>query len=178
MTGEQFLNSIEGRDRESIAKDFLRLVRLAEERAEPEMERLRTMIDRAGYGTGQKEAQRISGSSQRSRVECNVCAKIDLENEILKAGPKHKLTEGREAILNYAQLRYEAMAVIRLIPRPIYAEVLYLYYIEALTWEEVARTVKRSLRSTFRVHGYALEVFDKVWSRYIKAIDQKQGENQ
>src|SRR5574344_1473596 len=69
----------------TTAKDFLRLVRLAEERAEPEMERLRTLVDRAGYGTGQKEAQRVSGTSQRSRVECNVCAMIDLESEINKA---------------------------------------------------------------------------------------------
>lgn len=155
----------------STAKDFLRLVRMAEERADPEMERLRTLVDRAGYGTGQKEAQRISGTSQRSRVECNVCAKIDLENEILKAGMKRKLTEGRDAMLNYAQLRYEAMAVIRLIPRPVYAEVLYLYYIEVLTWEEVARTVKKSLRGTFRVHGYALEVFERIWTNYLKGID-------
>ena len=71
-----------------MAKEFLHLVRASEEQAEPEMERLRTLIDRAGYGTGQKEAQRVSGTSQRSRVECNVCAKVDLENEIKKKLPR------------------------------------------------------------------------------------------
>ena len=155
----------------STAKDFLRLVRMAEERADPEMERLRTLVDRAGYGTGQKEAQRVSGTSQRSRVECNVCAMIDLESEINKACSKHRPTHGQAAIKDYAALRYEAMTVMRMIPRPIYAEVLYLYYIEALTWPEVARTVKKSLRGTFRVHGYALEVFERIWTNYLKDID-------
>lgn len=156
----------------STAKDFLRIVRLAEEKAEPEMERLRTLVDQAGYGTGQKEAQRISGTSQRSRVETNVCAKIDLENELSKKGLKHTEIDRRAAFIDYAALRYEAMTVMRLIPRSTYSEVLYLYYIEALTWPEVAKTMKRSLRYTYKLHGYALEVFERVWTNYLRTLDR------
>ena len=156
-----------------LAKEFLHLVRASEEQAEPEMERLRTLIDRAGYGTGQKEAQRVSGTSQRSRVECNVCAKVDLENEIKKKLPRMQRTDyGVSTIIDYAALRNEAMIIMRLIPRPIYAEVLYLYYIEALSWPEVARTIKKSLRWTYKLHGYALEVFDRVWTNYLKTLDR------
>lgn len=144
------------------AKDFLNLVRLAEERAEPEMERLRTLTERAGYGTGQKEAQRVSGTNQRSKVEDNVCIKVDLEAEMQQKAPRIK-REVNKPLLDYASLRYEAMCVINGIPRYDYRQVLIHYYIDALTWPEVARTMKRSLRGTQSLGGYAVEVFGRIW---------------
>ena len=146
----------------STAKDFLRLVRLAEERAEPEMERLRTLVDRAGYGTGQKEAQRVSGTSQRSRVEDNICAKVDLETEYRQRGKCIKRS-GDPHLIDYAGLRYEAMTIINKIPRYSYRQVLIHYYVDALTWPEVARTMKRSLRGAQSLNGHALEVFGRIW---------------
>lgn len=144
------------------AKEFLQLVRMAEERAEPEMERLTTLVERAGYGTGQKEAQRVSGTSQRSRVEDNICAKVDLETEYRQRGKCIKRS-GDPHLLDYANLRYEAMTIINRIPRYSYRQVLIHYYIDALTWAEVSRIMKRSLRGTQSLNGYALEVFGRLW---------------
>lgn len=137
------------------AKEFLRSIRRTNIQSDREIERLREYRERAGYGTGKKEAGRISGTSQRSRVEDNVCRLVDLERRICRERRIEMIEDDQ------ADRREEAEHIIARIPRAQFAELLYLYYIESRTWDEVASVLKRSLRQTFYIHGDALQAFEK-----------------
>lgn len=130
------------------AKEFLRSVRKDESRYISRCEMLRDM---AGYGCGAKEAERISGDPARSRVEENVCKLIDLERE----------EKARSGTCNESR-REQAIELIKQIPREIYRETLFLYYLESLDWKQVARTIGRSERQTHYIHGWSLQIFDEI----------------
>jgi hypothetical protein len=141
------------------AKEFLQSVRQARGSIGPEIERLEELRERAGYGTGRKEATRISGTPQRSRVEDNICALVDYEAKL----NKERVQTEKPDMLDYAWRRAQAIDIIKRIPRQQYAEVLYLYYLEGLSWGEVASVIKRSIRHTHRLHGWALVIFERLW---------------
>ena len=136
------------------AKEYLRSIRKTNTQCDRELDRLREYRERAGYGTGKKEAGRISGTNQRSRVEENVCALVDLERRLCRERRIEMIED------DLADRREEAEAIIRLIPRLQFRELLYLYYIEGLTWDQVANVMKRNMRQVFRFHGYALQAFE------------------
>lgn len=141
------------------AKEYLQSVRQADSEADRQISILERYREAAGYGTGKHEATRISGTSQRSRVEDNVCALVDYERE-------HCLMDlADEAVDLYVDRREEAASIIRRIPREQYREVLYRYYIDGLTWRQVADQMGVSMRTVYRLHGWALLVFDRVWGK-------------
>ena len=141
------------------AKEFLQSVRRANTDADRQISRLEHYREAAGYGTGKREATRISGTSQRSRVEDNVCAMIDYERE-------HQLMgRANDAVDEFIDRRKTACDIIALIPRERYREVLYRYYIDGLTWSQVAEQMGDSLRTIYRLHGWALVVFERVMKK-------------
>lgn len=139
------------------AKEYLRSIRKTNAQYSRELDRLREYRERAGYGTGRKEAIRISGTNLRSRVEDNVCAMVDLERRLRRERRIEMIEDDQ------AERREEAEAIIARIPRPQFRELLCLYYIEGRTWDEVASVMRRSLRQTFYLHGYALQAFEKTF---------------
>lgn len=144
------------------AKEFLRQVRNERDLIAPEIERLETLREKAGYGTGRREAGRISGTSQRSKVEDNVCSLVDMERK-MNAQPGRLAGKPMGKLTNYSQMRYMTIDILRRMNPPIYAEVLMHYYLEGLSWAEVAKTIKRSYRHTLRIHGWALLIFERLW---------------
>jgi hypothetical protein len=134
------------------AKEYLRSVRNDESRYISKCERLRDM---AGYGCGQKEAERISGDPARSRVENCVVALVDLERKM----------QGKAVSRVNVDRQAEAVELIRKIPRELYREVLFLYYCESLDWKQVAKTVGRSERQIHYIHGWALQIFEEILRR-------------
>lgn len=138
------------------AKEFLQSVRRANTDADRHVSRLEHYREAAGYGTGKREASRISGTSQRSRVEDNVCAMIDYERE-------HQLMgRANDAVDEFVDRRKTACDIIALIPRERYREVLYRYYIDGLTWRQVAEQMGIGIRRVYKLHGWALVIFDKI----------------
>lgn len=138
------------------AKEYLQSVRRANTDADGHINRLEHYREAAGYGTGKREASRISGTSQRSRVEDNVCAMIDYERE-------HQLMgRANDAVDEFIDRRKTACDIIALIPRERYREVLYRYYIDGLTWRQVAEQMGIGIRRVYKLHGWALVIFDKV----------------
>lgn len=129
------------------AKEFLRSVRKDESRYISRCEMLRDM---AGYGCGAKEAERISGDPARSRVEENVCKLIDLERE----------EKARSGTCDMDR-REQAIELIKQIPREIYREALYNYYIDNMSWKQVASTIGRTEKQVYQIHGYALQIFEE-----------------
>ena len=139
------------------AKEYLQSVRKADSKADRQIARLEAFREAAAYGTGRWEATRISGTPQRSRVEDNVCAMIDYERE-------HCLMlRANQAVDQYTDRRDQAAAIIRCIPRQEYREVLYRYYIDGLTWRQVAEQMGIGVATAHRLHGWALVVFDRLW---------------
>lgn len=137
------------------AKEYLQSVRQADTDADRQIARLEAYREAAAYGTGRREATRISGTGQRSRVEDNVCALVDYERE-------HRLMVcANQAVDICSDRRIEAAAIIRRMPRERYREVLYRYYIDGLTWRKVAEQMGVSLRTAHRLHGWALTVFER-----------------
>lgn len=145
------------------AKEYLQSVRWANVEADRRVSRLERYRDCAGYGTGKREATRISGTSQRSRVEDNVCALVDLERKL--GMERGLMADADRAVDEYVDRKAEATALIARIPRQLYREVLYHYYIDCLSWEQVAAVVGRSLRQTHYIHGWALQIFERVIQR-------------
>lgn len=138
------------------AKEYLQSVRRANTDADRHISRLEHYREAAGYGTGKREASRISGTSQRSRVEDNVCAMIDYERE-------HQLMgRANDAVDEFVDRRKSACDIIALIPRERYREVLYRYYIDGLTWRQVAEQMGIGIRRVYKLHGWALVIFDKI----------------
>ena len=142
------------------AKEYLQSVRWANIEADRRVSRLERYRDCAGYGTGKREATRISGTSQRSRVEDNVCALVDLERKMQME--RGMMADADRAVDDYVDRKAEATALIARIPRQLYREVLYHYYIECLSWEQVATVVGRSLRQTHYIHGWALQILERL----------------
>lgn len=148
------------------AKEYLRQVRQANFQADKNICRLEHFREAACYGTGRKEAERISGSAQRSRVEENVCCMIDLERRMQERG---LMVRANQAVDAFVDRRQEAALIISRVRQPQFRELLTLYYIDGLAWDQVARVLRCSVRHAFRIHGTALLVFDpllkEVWEK-------------
>lgn len=154
------------------AKEYLRSVRVANEQVSRAVRRLEIYREKAGYGTGSKEAERISGTSQRSRVEDNVCKMVDLERKL--EAERRLMTDANEAVHLYVDRREEAKALIRRMPQERFREVLWRYYIDGLTWGQVFEQMGIKARSHgFRLHGWALLAFEKFYKRLDRGLLDK-----
>lgn len=154
------------------AKEYLRSVRVANEQVSRAVRRLEIYREKAMYGTGQKEAERISGTSQRSRVEENVCKMIDLERKL--AAERRLMDEANAATDIYVDRKEQAKELIRQIPQEAFREVLWRYYIDGLTWGQVFEQMGIKARSHgFRLHGWALLAFEKFYKRLDRGLLDK-----
>jgi len=146
------------------AKEFLRSVRVANDNANSAIRRLEMYREKATYGTGSKEAERISGTGQRSRVEENVCKMIDLER---KLEIEHRLMDDANIATDiFVDRKRQAEEMIRQIPQESFREVLWRYYIDGLSWGQVADQMRVGRRWLFRLHGWALVEFSKIMKKH------------
>lgn len=145
------------------AKEFLRGIRIANDNVNSAIRRLEIYREKAMYGTGSKEAERISGTSQRSRVEENVCKMVDLERKI--ENELRLMDEANAATDIYVDRKEQAKEIIRQIPQESFREVLWRYYIDGLSWGQVADQMRVGRRWLFRLHGWALVEFSKIMKK-------------
>lgn len=82
------------------------------------------------------------------------------ENKIIN------LIETREncnkAVDRFADYKSECLRLIDLIPSATYRQVLALRYIDYFKWEKIEKIMHYSESHIFRLHGQALEEFEKV----------------
>ena len=104
----------------------------------------------AGAGTGVSTAARLSGTSQRSRVEDAVCELMEIEADI----------ERREVELKplMRQVRVAVLALDNQLER----QVMWLRYVACLGWRDIAGKLCVTDRHAKRVHGYALRKLQNV----------------
>lgn len=124
------------------AKEFLRRARSVDRRvdeAQERVERLRARLE-AGRMSSVTGMPRGGGSDWTETAD----RLIELEQVVNQ--------RTRELV----RWKLAAIDAIRAVEEPRLAEVLELYYIDALTWEQVAQRMGLDLRWVYRLHGKAL----------------------
>ena len=125
------------------AKEFLRRARDANRRAEKALERLDRL--RAKLEAGRMSS--ASGMPRGGGADWTETADRLIELERSTSAQVRELVRWKEA----------ALAAIRAVPDPRQAEVLELYYIGGLTWDQVARQMHTTQRWVMILHGRGLQ---------------------
>ena len=135
------------------AKEQLNAIRDEDRAIQNAIERVDNWYDAATRGTGSMEAERVSGTGERSRVETAVCRMVDFERE-------QHLTARIDALVD---MRQSAERIIKRIDSPRFRQVLTLRYLQTeswtWTWERIAAEIGCSVRTIHVLHGWALVAF-------------------
>ena len=133
------------------AKEYLRQLRRLDVEIEAklrEYERIRSIATWTGANLTH---ERVSGGKRRiSKVEDCAIKLVTLEDEL------------RRDIARLTAQKTETLLRINELTMPDHRTLLLLYYVNGMTWEEIAVHMSFSYRHTLRLHGYALTEFDKL----------------
>lgn len=130
-----------------LLQDFRKLNRLVQEKTE----RLAALMESATRATSSFEAERISGTGERSRVESLMIRKIDLERQL----------DGAIDELN-AQ-RYRIQNAIDRIEDPDQRSLLDMRYIDGKRWLFIMDRLHVGETTSRRIHHAALEAFMRAY---------------
>jgi len=124
------------------AKEFLRRARSVDRRVDEAQERVKRL--RARLESGRMSS--VTGMPRGGGSDWTETADRLIELEQVVNQRTRELVRWKLA----------AIDAIRGVEEPREAEVLELYYIDALTWEQVAHRMALDLRWVYRLHGRAL----------------------
>lgn len=124
------------------AKEFLRRARSVDRRVDEAQERVQRL--RARLESGRMSA--VTGMPRGGSADWTETADRLIELEQVVNQRTRELVRWKLA----------AIDAIRSVEEPREAELLELYYIDALTWEQVAQRMALDLRWVYRLHGRAL----------------------
>ena len=124
------------------AKEFLRRARDVDRRVDEAQERVDRL--RAKLGAGRMSS--LTGMPRGGVSDWTETADRLIELERVVNARTRELV----------RLKLAAIDAIRAVEEPRLAEVLELYYIDGLTWEQVAGRMRMSDRHVKRLHGLAL----------------------
>lgn len=124
------------------AKEFLRRAREADRRVDEATERVDRL--RAKLESGRMSS--LTGMPRGGGADWTETADrlIELERRV------------NERTRELVRWKLAAIDAIREVGEPRLAEVLELYYIDGLTWEQVAHRMALDVRWVYRLHGRAL----------------------
>lgn len=135
------------------AKEQLNAIRDEDRAIQNAIERVDNWYDAATRGTGSMEAERVSGTGERSRVETAVCRMVDFERE-------QHLTARIDALVD---MRQSAERIISRIDSPRFRQVLTLRYLHTKSWtwgwRRIASVMGLPLTTVYELHGWALQAF-------------------
>lgn len=141
------------------AKERLNLIRIEDKAIQDAQDRCGNWFDAATRGTGSMEAERVSGTGERSRVESAVCRMVDFEKE-------QHLTARIDALVD---MRRSAERVIARIESPRFRQVLMLRYLQfeswTWTWERIAAEMRCPKTTVYELHGWALQAYEMARKR-------------
>lgn len=130
-----------------ILQDFRKLSRLVQEKTE----RLAALMESATRATSSMEAERISGTGERSRVETLMIRKIDLERQL------------DDSIDDLNAQRYRIQNAIDRIEDPDQRSLLDMRYIDGKRWLFIMDRLHIGETTSRRVHHAALEAFMRAY---------------
>lgn len=131
----------------TLLQDFRKLNRLVQEKTE----RLSALMESATRATSSFEAERISGTGDRSRVESLMIRKIDLERQL------------DDSIDELNARRYRIQNAIDRIEDPDQRSLLDMRYIDGKRWLFIMDRLHVGETTSRRVHHAALEAFMRAY---------------
>lgn len=135
------------------AKEYLRNISVLDKKIKANLKHIDDLRARAtSIGSSSNvEAERVQGGSSNPDKVGNLVCKIDeYEREV------------NEIIDAYVDAKEEAMSMIDQLDNSLHIEILTMRYFEEKSFEEIAVTLEKSYRHTTRLHGYALQEFQKI----------------
>ncbi len=141
------------------AKETLNAIRDEDRAIQNAIERVENWYDAATRSTGSMEAERVSGTGERSRVESAVCRIVDYERE-------QHLTARIDALVD---MRQSAERIIKRIDSPRFRQVLTLRYLQTESWKwgwrRIASVMGLPLTTVYELHGWALQAYETARKR-------------
>lgn len=118
------------------------------------------------------EVKQLKEAKQRAYVLA-VGSSVDTSKEKLSGTRKNSTENKFVAYTEYSELldkkitelmsrRLKTRKMLDELDNPIHRMLLQYYYIDCLTWEQVADRIHYSIRSVHRLHGKALTELDRV----------------
>lgn len=132
------------------AKEYLQKMRMYDARIESkllEVQQLKAMITKI---TPTLKDDVVSSSGNQDKLGDAVAKIVDLENEINKD------------IDCYIDLKREVKAKLEKLTNPNYYKVLEKRYVQYHTFERIATEMHYSYRNITKLHGRALQAFEKL----------------
>lgn len=135
-----------------LLQDFRRINRLVQEKKE----RLADLMESATRATSSYEAERVSGSGERSRVETLMNRKIDLERQL------------GSSIERLDAERYRIQAAIDRVEDKDQRSLLDLRYIDGKRWLFIMDRLHVGETTSRRIHHAALDAFMRAYDALAK----------
>lgn len=132
------------------AKEYLNSVRLADRRINIKNEELYHLQLNIAQTSPQTTSERVQSSSANDFMKI-VDKIVDLQNEI------------NAEIDKLVDLKTDARNKINQLDDERFVIVLTDYYINCKTWEQVAEDNNYGIRHVFKLHGWALKEFEKLF---------------
>ena len=133
------------------AKRELQNYRQLNKRISEMYERISNLMDRATRSTPSMEAEPVSGSGDRSRVEQTVITKVDLERQL-------------DSMIDESRARRDAIQnAIQAMPDLRERRLLELRYIDGRSWVNVMTRMEIGDTWSKTIHASALEHFAEIY---------------
>lgn len=133
------------------AKGALQEYRQLSKRISEKRERLRALMDSATRATPSLEAERISGTSEHSRLESAVIRKVDLENQL------------SNSILELDRKRHAIQSAVDAMLDAREARLLEMRYIDGRSWASVNTRLEIGETWSRVIHESALQHFAEIF---------------
>ena len=131
------------------AKEYLKSIRKLDRTIKIKTEELYSLQSNLAQISSQGVNERVLSSNTSDTMK-TVDKIVDMQVEI------------RREICELVQIKKEARNKINQLPDIRYIDILTDYYINCKTWEQVAEDMNLDLRWVYRLHGRALQVFEKI----------------
>ena len=135
------------------AKEYLRNISVLDKKIKANLKHIDDLRARATSigSSGNLETERVQGGSSNPDKIGYILTEIDEYERI-----------ANETIDEYVASKNKAMSMIDKLDNGLYIEILSMRYFEEKSFEEIAVTLEKSYRHTTRLHGYALQEFQKI----------------
>lgn len=131
------------------AKEYLKSIRTLDRTIKIKNEELHSLQLNLAQISSQPLNERVLSSNTSDTMKA-IDTIVDMQVEI------------RREVCNLVHLKNEARNKINQLSDSRYIDILTDYYINRKTWEQVADNMGYDLRWVYRLHGRALQVFEKL----------------
>ena len=135
------------------AKEYLKQISVLNERINNSLNHIDDLRQKA-------TTMGLSSSLGTERVQSSGSSNDKIGDLVLKIVEYEHMAN--QNIDEYIDKKNEAVELVNLLDNATYIEILKMRYFEQLSFEEIAVTINKCWRHTVRLHGYALQEFQKI----------------